>query len=82
MSLFAMSPSSHAVSMVFMRKSSVSSSLTRYSTAVRISPRTMSSLSAISSALRASSRFAPLANTWPNCESANSCTPPLAPTLK
>ena len=49
----AMMPSSHAVSMVFSLKASVSSSSPRYSTVVRISPRMKSSLSAPTSARRA-----------------------------
>ena len=63
-------------------KSSVSRSDTRYSTGLRISPRTVSSLSARTMALRASSRFVAVAKRWPNWESANSWTPPFAPTEK
>mmetsp|Transcript_11560 Transcript_11560/g.40205 ORF Transcript_11560/g.40205 Transcript_11560/m.40205 type:complete len:326 (-) Transcript_11560:1643-2620(-) len=77
-----MRPSSHEVSMVFSLNSSVSRSWTRYSTAVRISPRTTMSFRASTSALRASSLVGPLANTWPNWLSANSWIPPLAPTEK
>mmetsp|Transcript_631 Transcript_631/g.2420 ORF Transcript_631/g.2420 Transcript_631/m.2420 type:complete len:262 (+) Transcript_631:1865-2650(+) len=77
-----MIPSSHDVSMLLFLKSSVSRSCTRYSTAVRISPRTTMPLSAITSDLRACSRVLPVAKMCPNCESANSCTPPLAPTEK
>mmetsp|Transcript_15343 Transcript_15343/g.33142 ORF Transcript_15343/g.33142 Transcript_15343/m.33142 type:complete len:302 (+) Transcript_15343:1551-2456(+) len=80
--LAAMILSSQLVSMVFSMNSGVPSSCSRYSTAVRISPRTSSSLRASTSALRASSRVSPEANRWPNCESANSCTAPLVPTEK
>mmetsp|Transcript_1996 Transcript_1996/g.7696 ORF Transcript_1996/g.7696 Transcript_1996/m.7696 type:complete len:457 (+) Transcript_1996:3685-5055(+) len=77
-----MIPSSHAVSMVLFLKSSVSRSCTRYSTAVLISPLTTMPFRAMTRDLRASSRVLPVAKMCPNCESANSCTPPFAPTLK
>ena len=77
-----MMPSSHAVSMVFSLKASVSSSSPRYSTVVRISPMMKSSLSALTRFLRATSRVGPEAKRWPNCESAYSCTPPSAVTEK
>ena len=63
-------------------RTSVSRSSLRYSTVVRISPMMKSSLSAITSARRASSRVGPDAKMCPNCESAYSCTPPSAATEK
>mmetsp|Transcript_37522 Transcript_37522/g.76971 ORF Transcript_37522/g.76971 Transcript_37522/m.76971 type:complete len:312 (+) Transcript_37522:4616-5551(+) len=79
---FLIRPSSHEVSMVLSLNASVSSSFTKYSTGLRISPRTSISLSASTSALRASSRVGADANKCPNCESANSWMPPLLPTEK
>ncbi len=72
----------HDVSMLLLLKSSVSNNCTKYSTGLRISPRTFSSLRANTNAFLAASRSSPVANRWPNCESANSWTPPFAPTEK
>lgn len=59
----AMRRSSQPVSMALAQKSSLSSSCTRYSTGVRMSPRIDTSLSASTMRRRASSRVLPCENT-------------------
>ena len=81
-SLAAISPSSHAVVCASCWNVSFSMSERRYLTLQWISPRTLSSPSACDSSTPASSRVFLCANTCPNCESANWCTPPLRPTEK
>mmetsp|Transcript_4601 Transcript_4601/g.13905 ORF Transcript_4601/g.13905 Transcript_4601/m.13905 type:complete len:259 (-) Transcript_4601:1451-2227(-) len=74
--------SSHVVSIRFCWKSSSSSRRTRYSTVVLMSPRMERSLSVSTMALLALSLSSPHAKRCPNCESENSCTPPVEPTEK
>ena len=95
MDLAAKMPSSHDVSMLLLLKSSVSSQTVRGTRpTARISPRTFELLKssvakhhcgsrrAPSALSRFAYRSSPVANRWPNCESANSWTPPFAPTEK
>ncbi len=68
--------------MVFLWKASVSNSVLRNSTVVLKSPLMESFLRAGTMLLRAISRVSPQAKQCPNCESAYSCSPPAADTLK